>query len=993
MTISSTILVKNNDEVYILYDKNNNNQIWKKLKTFNYDETLHLTNKNSLITDGDILCKDKIDVIQDDNNILYKYENINTDINNFILYEGTSGINNTVNIIKYKDYIIYADTDLLNGNIIRVYKIKLLENNKYEIENRIEINGNKNYRQPQLLIKDDILYVAHYNILFYIRLDDFTLLKKDNTNIDSVESYNCSYDDDTAEVSINYEYTLPSLYEYNNEIYLFNKLIFNNNTYQTGYYLYKLEIEINEEKTYVKYKHIKGNQNYTTDFVKVNLLSEKFESYIFDKSNFSIYNIYDIDNPNQKTYIMGFYKFSLNNENKLNKTITYNELPLNIDISHRIKGFTLYNNNIYMYECISINNVNDYIIKFNILTKTFKKKQIHIADSIYRAGKSIILFGLNNKIFISSYNKYDNTDILISPNNLYYFNINELEDNTNKELIDGIIQLQIKVINYYSLDGYAHFGYYCHNNNLVFDISGIYKENNTYNNTILNIFDLNDNINLTKYNSNFYNNVLIENDKTTINNLTEINNDLLINKNVNIKNNLIVDKDINTNTLQINKNINLYKYTNNNPNVLISSYNKYNMIKYNNNIIYCDVIDNNLLIYEIEILNSTYKILNNITINNYNFNSKPNIYIKDDILYIYCNQKLLYVNLLNFQILKKQGTVNNSIENYYCRKYYDNNYVYKDTNAYFYEYNNNIYLEGLLSDIPFNNHYFYKLEIEIDKINSTVRYINNNGTYNYTEDFVELNLNTETVFNNYMQFDKDNFTFYNFLSGHYNPITPKHILVSNKLKLDNNNKLSQEVIYNEYDIEDLVKDLIKNTNNNIKSSTNGSMILYNNNLYLFIYNTNEGVDLYINPIIIKYNLISKEFKIKRIDLPRTSVSIILIGLYNKIFIYTPSNGKTSYDFNNNIIYAFNINELNDNSNNLIIDGSISLDEYILNDYLLNGYLHHGMLYYNNNIIIDISGIEIDYVDKYNNNVFNIYYFNDNINLTKYNSNFYNYILL
>jgi len=59
--ISSTVLIKDTNNIYILYEINNNVQIWNKLQTLNNSETLYLTNQTSLITDGNIECNEDIE--------------------------------------------------------------------------------------------------------------------------------------------------------------------------------------------------------------------------------------------------------------------------------------------------------------------------------------------------------------------------------------------------------------------------------------------------------------------------------------------------------------------------------------------------------------------------------------------------------------------------------------------------------------------------------------------------------------------------------------------------------------------------------------------------------------------------------------------------------------------------------------------------------------------------------------------------------------------
>ena len=577
--ISSTVLVKNNDEVYILYDKNNNNQIWKKLKTFNYDETLHLTNKNSLITDGDIVCKDDINIKPDDENTIchidrnpkildenIKLHKFTEDISSMQLVNDirTSTItsNFNMNMITYNNNIIYVDNA---DSILYIYEIEIpndildLTNKTYKVINKIKLTDNSYNNSINLHIKNDILYIYCNGLLIYINLNDFTVLTH------SEEHYYMKYDTNSYKESEN-----AILYEYNNNIYLLES--FSSNINQ-GFYFYKLDITIDYANNSVIYNNIDNttHYNYTDDYVNINNdtihynITKRYT--VFDKNNFTFYSFYCKSNNN--VYKLLEIKLSLTDEGKLNTTVIQKEYLLE-DISTTFVlncsddcCLTLYNNNIYIFVYNSTYNnyyYNPYIVKFDLLLKTYAIKSILFNDIIgIRESSAPTLIGLCNKIFFTTI--LDDKDI---SNTLYGFDVDEFyNESIDYTVYEQIIPGSINIKKYELNDGnYKHHGMLYYDNNTIIDISGE-KSGDTYINVIFNVYNLTGNISLSKYNSNYYNNIIIENDKITTNKLIEMNKDVIVKDNLEIQKNLISNNiksndlttdNLTTNNLLVNNN-------------------------------------------------------------------------------------------------------------------------------------------------------------------------------------------------------------------------------------------------------------------------------------------------------------------------------------------------------------------------------------------------------------------------------------------------------
>jgi len=984
-----TLYKKDNEFIITLNDININNCFIFEYNSF----TIKLYHNNSKLFLFDNFTKLKIfDKIIYNNNI---YEIINIRDNEIFLNESLNIISNNLFIdviIPYLPFeIIYVNKYTINNyindillinhptisNKFIIYDILLLTENfkfLYLLKNNITpyfINSMIvpiNYYYLNFNNKHPIEILGNYNIItntikitnHYKNFKTFDFYYLQPIKINNIINYITNIILDNSNNYILYLLNTINIDNINN-IYKFNLILPKNNN--SIIYLYD-DDEFNENNiiNYIKSNYI-IHDNQITKFMinnNINILSKKFtQKTYWDINNFKINDTYYIlfDLPND---------FIFKNDNK----------------------YLYYINNFY------IDNNN-----FLPLSNTFSFNIIYLFTTI-------ILFNNNNeKWIISNYTLNNLTLIFKLPNN-FIFN-NQYKYYINNYEINNLLFIspdQIITINLvYNISNYK-----LNNNILSFNIKD--KPNNI---KIHDKYIINDTININIYN--LFSNIIIKSDinEYIINNF-DINNNIIT---FNLPNNFVYNEDIiyTINNYIINNkdfinpynliNINLYQLIN--KITFIQYYNETNNIisKYYDNEIKLNIIcspsfNNKYNYYTFYKFNYNYQ-LNTIEYNNKNSNIDILSYylLEDQLIFVEENYLITYnykfslfnsntndesilsniysISLIKFSNIQINFSNFSNVNNYYNKiKIYRN----KINDENFYELtildiNINNFNDNIIDKYLINKYNYLILNLFITNVSGNIdygiyyyifKYFNSNN-YIYSQPIlVNIESNSQIIFNNLLNNDYTNISIYRTKKNSNNYYLIDTINIINEYSDNKNDNILIEQLNNPFDNFNInFNSYFKNNHYNI--------IHFYNNVTINIYNKNiNNIDTIIN----SYHLL----------LEYTNENNIIIHLckiinYNKIKVYSNINI-------NNIFYLDKIIpiKINHNFDFIYLDFNIYETKNLLNiDYtnikIINKYeisITSNFILLNNNLYKQ----EIIFKSNFNNYFDKIYL--DITNLSKFN---------
>ena len=433
--LGSLLFVKEENETYLLYNKEEiNNEIiqyWRVFEKFDPSKTLHLTNKQSLITDGSIEMNNII-------NSNYNIDELNIRNNKSSqIYLTKDKLNMFYcNNTSSSPYIYY---NFLNKNeIIKTYKISFVDE-----------NDNYKYVSAMFLINDILLVLLGNNLFTYIYFN-YRELNLNNLVND--------------EIKINYE-TIDN----------------------TGIYKkIKVNEKVNDEFINIIDKTFNGDSKSVLEMVNEynNFIISDYQFYIYNNECYFLLRAYNpIDILKTDPYLNIICKINFDK----NKIDIFNYLNISINNGFEIYNFIIYEYSNLLYNVISLKfNNGNYYYYYLTLDNNDTRLNYSLQKNNYAfTNKSFITYINNNVYICECYSKHIYVKLSFDKTSTTNITISDLSTVIKNNSYNG----------YAYDDNYIYFGYLnsnkyiidkydCLNNKIITNILSF--DNNTDTSTINN---------------------------------------------------------------------------------------------------------------------------------------------------------------------------------------------------------------------------------------------------------------------------------------------------------------------------------------------------------------------------------------------------------------------------------------------------------------------------------------------------------------------------